>query len=124
VDTRSKILAAKEIASLVREWRSAGSKVTLVRGSFDPLLAEHARRLQPLIQPGNRIVVALGESSESILPPQPRAELVAALRGVDAVLTPGEGLSDRDFDSVVSFAAADNQTATRFAAHVRQRAAQ
>jgi len=73
LDTRSKILAS-----------AAGLNVeTLVIGYFDPVTAEHAARLAEL---GGGLTVAIVDPPEPLLPARARAELVAALRGVERVI--------------------------------------
>jgi hypothetical protein len=58
---------------------------TFVRGYFDPLLAEHAKRLVALPRP---IVVIVADPPEPLLPLAARQLLVAALACVDGVLAP------------------------------------
>ena len=61
-----------------------------VTGHFDPLLAQHARQIGNLRQPGKLLIVLVTNPAEPYLPQQARAELVAALASVDWVaLQPG-----------------------------------
>jgi hypothetical protein len=70
--------------------------VSVVIGWFDPLLAEHATRLAESAQPGNRLIVAVTDPPDPLLPARARAELVAALGIADAVVT----LSDSDLEAL------------------------
>lgn len=79
MDTRRKI---------VRD--SAGWRVppgaTGAIGHFDPLLAAHAAQLESLRAGAAALVVCVDDPDDPILPREARAELVAALRCVDAVV--------------------------------------
>ena len=77
MNTRSKILAS---AALIDQ------PAILVIGTFDPLLAAHAERLAELAQPGAKLVVAVADSPNALLPLEARREMVAALRVVDFVV--------------------------------------
>jgi len=114
VDTRRKILTAEEA---VEHW--SGRKVRLVRGYFDPLLPEHARRLAELAAPGAALVVVIEDPPQPILPARARAELVAALRAVDCVVlgAPANIPADVVFDETRE----DLRRAREFIAHVRAR---
>lgn len=82
MDTRGKILRLEEMAGL----REQCARLKVVTGYFDPLLAAHARRLAELRQPGEKLVVVITDPPDPILPARARAELVAALAAVDAVV--------------------------------------
>ncbi|HEY1207215.1 MAG: hypothetical protein ABSH46_20040 [Bryobacteraceae bacterium] len=86
MDTRTKILDAGAAAKAADEARRAGKTVKLVAGTFDPVLAEHARRLREIAGDGAVLFVAIGEPLRPLLPVQARAELVAALGVVDYVV--------------------------------------
>lgn len=59
---------------------------TVVAGTFDPLTAEQARRLASRAAPATKLAVVVEAAAhESLLTPEVRAILVAALRCVDAV---------------------------------------
>jgi len=76
-------------------WRSAGESVTLANGCFDLLHVGHVRYLHAAKQLGGRLVVAVN-SDESVrafkgkgrplMPAEERAEILAALADVDAVV--------------------------------------
>ena len=90
-----KILSREELRERVGEWRRAGERITLANGGFDLLHVGHVRYLQAAKALGGRLVVAIN-SDESvralkgegrpIMPAEERAEIVAALEGVDAVV--------------------------------------
>ena len=92
---RDKILSREELRERVGEWRRAGERITLANGGFDLLHVGHVRYLQAAKALGGRLVVAIN-SDESlralkgegrpIMPAEERAEIVAALEGVDAVV--------------------------------------
>lgn len=68
-----------------------------VSGDFDPLLAEHVRRLRDETAPGRLVVVEVTNPARPLLPQQARAELVAALAMVDYVVL-GNGESGKILD--------------------------
>jgi len=82
LDTRSKILTHAGVEQLSGPW-------TLVTGYFDPLRAAHARELQQVRDrtSGRRLMVAVLTHAREVLDVGARAELVAALRVVDYVVT-------------------------------------
>ena len=90
-----KILAREELRQRVEEWRRAGQRITLANGGFDLLHVGHVRYLRGAKALGGRLVVAIN-SDESvrtlkgegrpIMPAEERAEIVAALADVDAVV--------------------------------------
>lgn len=59
-------------------------------GNFDPLVADHARRLREIAGPDSALFAAICESERPILPARARAVLVAALSMVDYVILPDE----------------------------------
>jgi len=79
----------------VDEWRRAGEHITLANGNFDLLHVGHVRYLRGAKALGGKLVVAIN-SDESvralkgegrpIMPAEDRAEIVAALADVDAVV--------------------------------------
>jgi len=79
----------------VDAWRKSGESITLANGAFDLLHVGHVRYLGAARALGGRLVVAIN-SDESvralkgegrpILPERERAEIVAALAAVDAVV--------------------------------------
>jgi rfaE bifunctional protein nucleotidyltransferase chain/domain len=90
-----KILNRDELRRRVEEWRRASERVTLANGNFDLLHVGHVRYLRGAKALGGRLVVAIN-SDESvralkgegrpIMPERERAEIIAALAAVDAVV--------------------------------------
>src|ERR1700678_3599 len=90
-----KILNRDELRSQVESWRRTGECITLANGNFDLLHVGHVRYLRGAKALGGKLVVAIN-SDESvrtlkgegrpIMPEQERAEIVAALADVDAVV--------------------------------------
>jgi rfaE bifunctional protein nucleotidyltransferase chain/domain len=91
----SKILSRDELRRRVEEWRLAGERITLANGNFDLLHVGHVRYLRGAKELGGKLVVAIN-SDESvrtlkgvgrpIMQDHERAEIVAALEDVDAVV--------------------------------------
>ena len=86
-------------------------------GYFDPLHAGHTRRLRELCRNGERIVVAIDDPAEPILPARARAELVAALDCVAYVLLSPSRIPSNMIDE----RQADAMRARVFAQHVLAR---
>jgi len=95
LNAQNKILSREELRRRVEEWRRAGERVTLANGNFDLLHVGHVRYLRGAKALGGKLVVAIN-SDESvrglkgegrpIMPERERAEIVAALADVDAVV--------------------------------------
>jgi bifunctional ADP-heptose synthase (sugar kinase/adenylyltransferase) len=73
-----------------------------VSGHFDPLLAEHVRRLEQARKPGQLLVVEVTNPAQPLLSQRARAELVAALSVVDYVVQ-GDGEPGTDADITARF---------------------
>jgi bifunctional ADP-heptose synthase (sugar kinase/adenylyltransferase) len=122
VDTRNKILS-RDAALQVPP------PVTLVTGYFDILRAEHARDLQEARAhaPAQPLMAAvLIGSSNPILEPRARAELVAALRMVDYVVISDDGgieglIALLKPAQLVRLEAADQRRARQLMEHVQRR---
>src|ERR1700722_3748039 len=91
----NKILTRDELRRRVEEWRRAGERVTLANGNFDLLHVGHVRYLRAAKALGGKLVVAVNSDSSvralkgdgrPIMPENERAEIVAALADVDAVV--------------------------------------
>ncbi|MGA8764446.1 MAG: adenylyltransferase/cytidyltransferase family protein [Candidatus Sulfotelmatobacter sp.] len=90
-----KILTRDALRRRVEEWRRAGERIVLANGNFDLLHVGHVRYLHGARELGGKLVVAIN-SDESvralkgegrpIMPATERAEIVAALADVDAVV--------------------------------------
>jgi D-glycero-beta-D-manno-heptose 1-phosphate adenylyltransferase len=93
--TDEKILSRDKLKRRVEAWRSRGEKITLANGAFDLLHVGHIRYLRAAKQLGGKLVVAIN-SDESVralkgdgrpmMPAEERAEILAALSDVDAVI--------------------------------------
>ncbi len=91
----AKILSRRELRQRVEQWRRAGECIVLGNGNFDLLHVGHVRYLRGAKELGGRLVVAVN-SDESVralkgegrpvMPAEERAEIVAALADVDAVV--------------------------------------
>ncbi len=91
----NKTLSRAELLSRVAEWRRAGEKIILTNGCFDVLHVGHIRYLRAAKALGGCVVVAVN-SDESVrrlkgegrpvMPAAERAEILAALEPVDAVV--------------------------------------
>jgi bifunctional ADP-heptose synthase (sugar kinase/adenylyltransferase) len=83
--TTEKMDTRRKIVRDASTWQAPAGAV-VAAGPFDPLLSRHAAQLEQLKQDAPALVVFITEPPEPLLPAQARAELVAALRCVDAVL--------------------------------------
>jgi rfaE bifunctional protein nucleotidyltransferase chain/domain len=98
------VLTDDELVARVAADRAAGRTIAFANGCFDLLHVGHTRYLQGASREGDRLVVAINDdesvrrlkgSSRPILPGAVRAELVAAVRGVDYVVLFGEDTVER-----------------------------
>ena len=88
------VVSRDRLVELVRADRQAGRTIAFANGCFDLLHVGHTRYLQAAAAEADRLVVAVNGdetagtkgSGRPILPATDRAELVAALRGVDYVV--------------------------------------
>ena len=95
MNAHNKILGREELRQRVEEWRRAGERVTLANGNFDLLHVGHVRYLRGAKALGGRLVVAINSDKSvralkgegrPVMPASERAEIVAALGDVDAVV--------------------------------------
>jgi rfaE bifunctional protein nucleotidyltransferase chain/domain len=95
LEAHQKILSREQLRQCVEEWRRAGERVTLANGNFDLLHVGHVRYLRGAKALGGRLVVAINSDTSvhalkgegrPIMPAEERAEIVAALADVDAVV--------------------------------------
>ena len=125
MDTRNKIIPAEAAADAAQRLRAQGKKITIITGSFDVVLAAHARDLG---EAEHAVMVILSPISGALLAESARAELVAALNMVDYVVVGGEdakGLALRlPADQVISREAADAEERRRLIEHVQRRHSQ
>ena len=94
-NTQSKILTRDGLRRHVEQWRSAGEQIVLANGNFDLLHVGHVRYLRGAKALGGKLVVAINSDDSvrthkgegrPIMPEAERAEIVAALADVDAVV--------------------------------------
>ncbi len=112
---KSKIFDRSALRQRVDEWRRAGERVTLANGCFDLLHVGHVRYLHAAKELGGRLVVAIN-SDESVrslkgegrplMPAEERAEILAALADVDAVVI----FPERDVRALIREIRPDVQT--------------
>jgi D-glycero-beta-D-manno-heptose 1-phosphate adenylyltransferase len=93
--SNKKIMSRESLPQRVAEWRSAGEQIVLTNGCFDLLHVGHIRYLRGAKALGGKLIVALN-SDESVrwikgegrplMSAEERAEILAALSDVDAVV--------------------------------------
>ncbi len=90
-----KLLSRDELRHRVEEWRRNGEPITLANGCFDLLHVGHVRYLHAAKNLGGRLIVAINSDdsvrklkgeSRPLMPAKERAEILAALADVDAVV--------------------------------------
>ncbi len=90
-----KLLSRSELQKRVAEWRRAGARITLTNGCFDLLHVGHVRYLHAARELGGKVVVAVNSDDSAralkgegrpVIPAEERAEILAALADVDAVV--------------------------------------
>jgi rfaE bifunctional protein nucleotidyltransferase chain/domain len=94
VTVSERIVSRERLADLVRADREAGRTIAFANGCFDLLHAGHIRYLQAASREADRLIVAVNDDAVAsekgpgrpILEAPERAELVAAIRGVDYVV--------------------------------------
>jgi rfaE bifunctional protein nucleotidyltransferase chain/domain len=93
--SNEKILGREELKRRAESWRASGEKIVLANGCFDLLHVGHIRYLHAAKQLGGRLVVAINSDDSvralkgegrPIMPAAERAEILAALSDVDAVV--------------------------------------
>ncbi|HZQ69486.1 MAG TPA: adenylyltransferase/cytidyltransferase family protein [Terriglobales bacterium] len=90
-----KILTRQQLRERVTAWRNEGEAITLANGCFDLLHVGHVRYLRAAKQLGGKLIVAVNADASvrdlkgegrPIMPDLERAEILAALADVDAVV--------------------------------------
>jgi rfaE bifunctional protein nucleotidyltransferase chain/domain len=90
-----KILGRQALRERVEQWRRAGERIVLANGNFDLLHVGHVRYLNGAKALGGKLIVAINADESvralkgegrPVLPADERAEIVAALADVDAVV--------------------------------------
>ena len=88
-------MSREDLVRLVSQWRAVGEPIILTNGGFDLLHVGHVRYLQAAKALGGRLVVAVNSDTSvrelkgaerPIIGENERAEIVAALACVDAVV--------------------------------------
>ena len=91
----AKVFSRQALAEKVQAWKRAGEAVILANGCFDVLHVGHIRYLHAAKQLGGRLVVAVNSDASvravkgperPLMPEDERAEIIAALADVDAVV--------------------------------------
>ena len=91
----NKILTREQLRQQVAAWRQAGDSITLANGAFDLLHVGHVRYLRAAKQLGGRLIVGVNSDvsvrslkgeGRPLVPEGERAEILAALADVDAVV--------------------------------------
>jgi D-glycero-beta-D-manno-heptose 1-phosphate adenylyltransferase len=89
------IFAREELLQRVAEWRRSGEPIILANGAFDLLHVGHIRYLRAAKALGGRLIVAVNSddsvralkgAGRPLMPAAERAEILAALSAVDAVV--------------------------------------
>ncbi len=92
---QSKILSRDGLRQRVADWRRSGSQITLTNGCFDVLHVGHVRYLHAARELGGKVIVAVNSDASvralkgegrPVIPADERAEILAALGDVDAVV--------------------------------------
>jgi rfaE bifunctional protein nucleotidyltransferase chain/domain len=93
--SNQKILSREALQRRIAEWREKRETVTLANGCFDLLHVGHVRYLHAAKGLGGRLVVAVNADASvrtlkgegrPLIPAEERAEILAALEDVDAVI--------------------------------------
>ncbi len=91
----AKILSRDSLRERVAEWRRAGQQIVLANGCFDLLHVGHIRYLRGAKALGGKLIIAMNSDASvrqikgegrPFMPAGERAEIVAALADVDAVV--------------------------------------
>jgi rfaE bifunctional protein nucleotidyltransferase chain/domain len=95
MEEKNKIISRAALHACVEQWRRAGDRIILANGNFDLLHVGHVRYLRAAKALGGKLVVAINSDDSvralkgdgrPIMPAEERAEIVAALGDVDAVV--------------------------------------
>ena len=99
-----RILSESELVEAVARDRAEGRMIALANGCFDLLHIGHVRYLQGARAEAGRLIVAINDDpsvetlkgrGRPVLPAADRAEIVAALRGIDYVVIFNEPTVER-----------------------------
>jgi D-glycero-beta-D-manno-heptose 1-phosphate adenylyltransferase len=101
-----KIVSRHELQQRVADWRRAGERITLANGVFDLLHVGHVRYLHAARELGGRLIVAVNADSSvralrgegrPVMAAEERAEILASLADVDAVVV----FSENDVGAII-----------------------
>jgi rfaE bifunctional protein nucleotidyltransferase chain/domain len=93
--SNEKIVSRAELQAKVAEWRSDGEQIVLANGCFDLLHVGHVRYLSGAKALSGKLIVAMNSDASvrqlkgagrPLMPANERAEIIAALADVDAVV--------------------------------------
>ena len=91
----SKIQTRESLRTLVQRWREQGETIVLANGGFDLLHVGHVRYLRAAKALGGKLIVAVNSDASlrelkgagrPLMPAAERAEILAALEDVDAIV--------------------------------------
>ena len=94
-ESAAKIFSRVEMQARVAEWRRTGEQIVLANGCFDLLHVGHVRYLRGAKALGGKLIVGVNSDASvrqlkgagrPLMPAGERAEIVAALMDVDAVV--------------------------------------
>ena len=94
-ESQAKIFSRPDLQARVAEWRRNGEQIVLANGCFDLLHVGHVRYLSGAKALGGKLVVAMNSDTSvralkgegrPLMPADERAEIIAALADVDAVV--------------------------------------
>ena len=99
-------MSRDELQQRVADWRRAGHRITLANGCFDLLHVGHVRYLHAARELGGKLVVAVNDDASvralkgegrPVMPAEERAEILASLEDVDAVVV----FSEKDVRAII-----------------------
>jgi rfaE bifunctional protein nucleotidyltransferase chain/domain len=92
---KEKVVSRDTLRERVADWRRAGQRIVLANGCFDLLHVGHVRYLHAARELGDRLIVGVNSDDSvhslkgegrPLMPAEERAEILAALADVDAVV--------------------------------------
>ena len=94
-ESTAKIFSRPGLQARVAEWRRNGEQIVLANGCFDLLHVGHVRYLRGAKELGGRLIVGMNSDASvqqlkgagrPLMPAEERAEIIAAMADVDAVI--------------------------------------
>src|ERR1700687_3070371 len=101
-----KIVGREELRRRAESWRASGERITLANGCFDLLHVGHVRYLRAARELGGKLIVAVNADASvralkgegrPVTPAEERAEILASLADVDAVIV----FSEKDVRAII-----------------------